>query len=202
MFCSLLLRPGSGYDAALLHTLPADPGTQRCTIRHRLSDDILCALDRRLHIRYFTLRIDILLRLHRNRRLPLPRENVKRQRFQATLTGDHRTGATLRLIWTIDVLKLHRRLRFLDFLPQGSRQLSMLLDRGENRLLPLLQIPKITQTLIEGTQHIIVHRTRRLLAVTSDKRDRISLIDQSDDRLRLPGLQSELLRDFLYYFHI
>ena len=202
MFRSLLFRPRSGYDAALLHALSADPGTQRCTVGHRLRHDIFCALDRRLHIRYFTLRIDILLCLHRNCRLSLPRKNVKRQRFQTALTGDHRTGAPFRLIWTVDILKLHRRLRFLDLLSQGSRQLSLLLDRCKDRFLPLLQVSKITQTLIKGAQYIIVHRTGRLLTVTCDKRNRISLIDQPDHRLGLPGLQSELLRDFFNDIHI
>ena len=68
----LLLRPRSRYDAALLHTLPADPGTKRGTVRHRLCDDILRALDCRLHIRHFMRYIDIFLRLHRNGCLPLP----------------------------------------------------------------------------------------------------------------------------------
>ncbi len=193
VFCRLLLRPCGRNQHALLLTLLTNPGTKCGTVRHRFSQNVLGSLNRRLHIRNLAFGIDILRGLRRNRLRSLSRSDVQCKRLQPTLPCNHRPGPSLRLIWAIQILELHHRFCRFNVLSQGIIQLSLLFNRSENRLLPLLQIPKIAKPLIECTQHVIMHPAGGLLPVTRNKGNGVSRVNQSDHSLRLTGFDLKLL---------
>ena len=76
-----------------------------------------------------------------------------------------------------------------------------LINRIKDRLLPVLEIPKIGEPLRERTKHLIIEGAGRLLPVPRDKRNRAALVDQLDDCLRLPGLYVQLMADRFYNIH-
>ena len=78
---------------------------------------------------------------------------------------------------------------------QGIGQLALLLDRGQDRIAPLVQFAQINQPLGQVSQLRIVEPAGDFLAVAGDEGHRRAFIQQPDGRFGLFGFRGDLRRD-------
>lgn len=72
------------------------------------------------------------------------------------------------------------------------RELALRADEQDDVLLALLEVAQVGQAVIEGAQRDVVHAARGLLAVASDERDGVALVDEVDGGLDGSRLEAEL----------
>ena len=153
-------------------------------------------------------RRDVLVRVHKARRLSerihagLLREEKLRERLQSALPRDGGAGAALRAVRTVHVVELGEgggRVKGGGHLGgEGSGRV----DQAAHLLAPLLEAAQVLEALRELAERLVVEAAVRLLAVAGDKGDGVSLVDELDHLLCLPGLQGELIGKRLGEIHL
>ena len=111
-------------------------------------------------------------------------QNGLRQRLQPFLPGDNGTGAPLRPVRQIQVLKNRQGGRRLNLCPQRLIQFALGLNGPQNGLPALFQSPQIFKPLTEIAQLLVIHFARLFFPVPGDEGNGVSLINQRRNRFR------------------
>ena len=119
------------------------PLSETCTVCQCLRDDIFCTCNGRLNIRNFLFFIYILKSFLCNRNRGFSRENEYSQGFETSFLSDHGSGAALRFIRTIDILKFYRGLSFVDLLSEFVSKFTLLFYGSKDSVLSVLQVTEI-----------------------------------------------------------
>ena len=191
---AVLLAGGLGLHQAGLVVQAFELGADARVVADALSKNVHGALQGILGGIHPLLRVQKALgELLGGLRLGELKQQRVRQGFQPFFFGDHGPGAALGLIGTVDILQLAHG----GGIVQGSLQLLgplLQLFQGGGDFLPAgLQVTQRGQTLAELSQHRIIQGAVGFLAVTGDKGQGVSLVQQGNHRLHLPGGQLELL---------
>ena len=117
------------------------------------------------------------------------------QRLQAGFAGDLRLRAPLRLVGQVDVFQPRLGVGRHDPLLERVVELALGLDRLQDRGPPLVELPQVTQPLLERPQLGVIQRPGHFLAVAGDERHRGPAIEQLDRRGDLSGPDTELVGD-------
>jgi hypothetical protein len=117
------------------------------------------------------------------------------QRLQAGLPGDLRLRTPLGLVREVDVLQAGLGLRAADAGLQLPGELALLAHRVEDGRTPVLQLPQVTQPLLDRAQLRVVEHLGRFLAVAGDERHRRAAVEQLHRGLHLPLSYAEFLGD-------
>lgn len=189
----LLLR----QQLAFLQGLFANPLPDLRVVSNVLSHNVHRALERLLCRLDAFFGIDILRRFL----LKLPRlwqcQQILGERLQPFFLGHRRTGAALLLVGAVQILYLLQLHRSFDRCLQLIRQFSLLLDQPQDLFLAYRQIAQIAKPLFNRPNLRFIQLARHLFAVTSDKRHRIALVQQSDGALCLMRFDTRILGNCL-----
>ncbi len=179
----------------------ADPRRQRAqpfaangVVGDNLGDDIAGAGERVLPGRHALLRVD--KRRGERLRAAVPEllsQQDRRQRLEAFLPRDGRPRPPLRAVGPVNVLDLRERGRAVQRVRHFLRQFFLRRDTLADLLPALVQVPEISQTVVELAQHLVVAGAGHLLAVAGNERDRASLVDESDDVFDVLGFELKFL---------
>ena len=161
----------------------------------RSRESVLC----RLHV--FLLRQEG-FRLLKGRFLRRLQHQDVRQRFQTLLLRHSRPGAPLRPVGTVKILHHHQSPGVQDLRFQFRRKFSLFFYTSENLFLLLFQISQIKESFMKRAELLVVQGTCGLLAVTRDKGNGTSLVDQLHRSLHLPALYFKLPGYFQNNIHI
>ena len=184
---------GTGGDGTFPVIVSLQSGTDGGVIGDSLGNDVHCTLQcviRGSNALFFVhiLGSHFLRRSHARR---LHHQHIC-QRLQTAFLGDRRTGATLGAIGAVHILQLGQG----HSIVQGELQLlgpDLQLFKGFADLIAaLLNIAQRTQSVRNIAQLLIIQRAMLLLAITRDKGQRCTLVQQGDDCLHLPGLNGKL----------
>ena len=113
------------------------------------------------------------------------------QRLQAFLLRHRGTGSPLRSVRQIQILQLTGHHTILNFGAQLVRKLSLLGDRGQYALLPLLHLREHIVPVLDLGDGYIIQPSGLLLPVTADERNRVALLEKMYAVLDLPILDSD-----------
>ena len=176
------------YNFALFYRRLSDPAPVICIVRDGFCNNIFCPCNgvRRIFDSFFIRNI-LLCRLLQ-RFLCILQHDISRQRLQSLLLCDRGTRSPFRAVRTVQILHRHLCLRRQDLLLQLFRQLSLLLNTGDNLLLLLFKITEVHQALIELSELLVIQRTCNLFSVSRNKRNRVPFIDQFYSSVNLPAL--------------
>ena len=154
---------------------------QRCVVGDTLGNNVACAGKSVLHIFNVLLGIDVLrgklVQLRHIRRLC---EDRVGKRLKTLFLRDGGACAALGLVRTVQILDLGERFRVVDGSGKLLRELALLLNRAFDSITALLKRAQIRKALLKRAERRVVHRTVKLLAVTRDKGDGITLVEQLD----------------------
>ena len=115
--------------------------------------------------------------------------------MQARLTCLVGTRLAVRFVGQIDILKFHAILALIDTPAQFGRELPLLLNSGEYGLLAAFEFLEFGVLRLNGSNLQFVERAGALLAVTRDKRDSGTLVQQTDNGLHLLLAQTKATTD-------
>ena len=123
--------------------------------------------------------------------------NVCRMRFQSACPRQCGERLLLRLVREVKVFETLDRLGGFDRGGQFGRQLSLRLDRAENRLLALGVQTLAHDALLDLTNLLFVETACLVLAIARDERHGVAGVEQADDRCHARLLQTEPMRYLL-----
>ena len=125
-------------------------------------------------------------------------EQAVGQWLEAGLAGNLCTGATLRLVRQVQVLKAGLGVGLADLLFQFRGQLFLLADRLEDGVATLLHVAQVAQALFQVTQLGVVEATGGLLAVTGDEGHGGAFVEQRHRCLHLARLAADFRGDDVF----
>jgi hypothetical protein len=190
-----LLGDRLDLDDALLGEQLAHGGAHLDLLGQGLGDDVARAGERRLDVGDLLGHVDEGLRLALEIACRRLLEDAQRQRLEATLAGDHRAGAALRLVREVQVLELALHPRGLDLRLELRGQLSLLVDLRQDGDAAVLHLGVIEVLLLDGADLHLVEPTGLLLAVAGDEGDGRGLGEQLLHRANAGDGDGELGRD-------
>ncbi len=185
----VLLLGGFGGNGAVFHRKSAEFLAVLGVVRHVLGDDVHGALQGLLGGVDLPLGVDVSLGLEFNGGvigLEL-RHNEGGQRFQPPLTGNRGAGTALGPIGAVDVVHLGDGMGVVNGKNQLGGEFALRVDVVFDFILTPFQIAQSRQTLVKGTQDIVVQTPRNLFAVAGDEGDGVALVNQSHGFFDLVG---------------
>ena len=123
------------------------------------------------------------------------RQDEQRKGLEACVACLRRTGGALLLERLVQVLHALHDLGRLDLRAQLGCELALLVDGVQHLGLAGLEVAQVGEALVEGAQLGVVHAAGGLLAVASDERDGVALVDKGDNGRDLRRGQAELARE-------
>ena len=115
--------------------------------------------------------------------------------LQPPLTGNGGACAFFLLIGTVEIFECLKFFGGFDFCTQIVRQLALFLDACDDFLLPFDKAAQIGETRLHLTQHLVLKRAGRLLAVTCDERNRVAIVEECDNGFDLLRTDGEFARN-------
>jgi peptidoglycan/xylan/chitin deacetylase (PgdA/CDA1 family) len=110
-------------------------------------------------------------------------EDLAGQRLEPPLPGDLRERELARLEGQIEILELLGALRRADLLLERRGQLPLPLDRPQDRLLAVRELPGAAHVLGDQPDGHLVEAARLIATVAGDERNGVAVVEQAYDRL-------------------
>ena len=186
----LFILGGTGEQSFLHGNIP-DVNAVIGLIGDHLGNNIPGSLQSLSGILYFLLFINIFGGLLFQRMLRLLFQQIFRQAFQPFFSRHTGPGLPFGPVGTVKVFHHHEGFCRQNFFLQFIRKLSLLLNASDHLFFLFFQIAQIIQSFVKGSQNLIVQGACGLLAVTGDKGNGISLVDQFHSGLHLPFFHLE-----------
>ena len=181
----LFLVGGDRTDSAVIARDLADEFADLRAVGNLLGDDIHRAGKRLFGVLHALFLADKLAGVGLGRKALFLTDDRECQGFESFFLGNAGSGLALRTERTVDILQFAESRRLVERCADLVGELFLSFDQGAYFLSALVQTAQIIEFFAEFTDQLVVHGAVHFLAVTGDERDRVAVVEQGDDVLRV-----------------